>query len=314
MDNLCARARAAMNLLLLICILQAWVLSESYSPVFSDVRILGDVLEMTGVEGTAREFLAEFENTSHGGNLWDPSGVRLSTIRKITDVDLNASCRSERAFYSHLAPNEAAAYREHVKKLCDQANEAVGRLRASIEHAADRLSKAEPLIADLEQLSKKEFEIPFVHDKLDAPRAYWILAFGSGAVLLALSSLVNSIWLVRSADKGEIDEPIVLDLLFLHPSKLAFCLGSLWVFIPFALVAGAYARGGFGTQLGQAGTLIHILFGVFLLVIASSLIRRAVFIRRTLGYGWPNSAAAWQIVRRKTMASLNHLRKRWPKS
>ena len=281
-----------MNLLLLICMLQAWVLfSEFASTVVDDARTLGENLlffqSMAQGVGTAQAYLSEYETARGAGPRWNPRQIRLSTIANVTDADLIASRPSDIDSLMRVRnanETDRAQIRESlaaaILTMSEKAQASLDRLQISIVESAPRLSGPEPTIFDLERVSRKEFDIPFVHGRVDAHPAFWILGFGSLAVLLILYSLVCSIRLVQTADRSGTDKLVVLDLLFLHPGRLPLVLGAIWVFIPSALLVIALGGSGFRIRTGTAQTWSLLVLTGLSMLLAALVIQCVVRIRR----------------------------------
>jgi hypothetical protein len=242
MKDLCTRSRAVMNLLLLISMLQVWILvSEDHSSVVENTRKLCDDLmlmqSMTQASGTAEAFVAEYENTLIGGTRWNVQKIKLSTVLAITTIDFDNAFPNQKSILdiasrSHRPESEVS---KMVADIHDRDTAILDGLRATIEHA--HLPPETSTIYDLERLSAKEIDLPYVHAPVDVRNAFWILAIGSLLVITMLYSLVDSIWRVGTETNEWGGRERVLDVALLYPSKWAFYLAAIWIGSPPLLVA-----------------------------------------------------------------------------
>jgi hypothetical protein len=242
MKDLCARSRAVMNLLLLISMLQVWILvSEDHSSVVENTRRLcSDLMLMQSMAqaiGTTKDFVLEYERTLVGGSSWNVQQIRLSSILAISTYDFDRSFPDRESIHRIAVqgpPGTESQMSKVVATTHDDATAILDGLRETIEHA--HLPPDTSTIFDLEKLSEKEIDLPFVHAGVDVHIAFRVLAVGSLLVIAMLYSLVDSIWRVGTETNSWGDDP-VLDVPFLYPSKWARCLATIWIGSPSLLVA-----------------------------------------------------------------------------
>lgn len=89
-------------------------------------------------------------------------------------------------------------------------------------------------IGDLEKNLSKEFEVPFIKQRLAAAKAAWILSFAVLAPIALLFVILDSLWLeLRDIPPTKGKE--LLDLVMLYRSVWAYRLGMLWLAAPVVL-------------------------------------------------------------------------------
>lgn len=244
MDNLCARARTAFNLLLLLIVLQAWVLLRDH-PVLSE-RAQRGILAIAQVPALSLTLrLMTVADAIHKSPLFTdadhtptcttydslaPSSplenVALSRVLAISNSDLDA-IRPH-----HSAPDDPT-YRR-VRAAIRKVHDAVGPERSGIES-----------VCDLARTGSGMMGVPFVKQDVRARYALWMLgaaALGPLLMILSLSKSILSVLGLRPVRTGQI-----LDWIPLHPGNLALCVGLVWIYAPGLLCAFAliYQNGQF---------------------------------------------------------------------
>jgi hypothetical protein len=281
-----------MNLLLLISMLQVWILaSEDHSAVVEGTRKLGDDMLQMQMYGTAiktaQAFVSEYENSRIGDSSWNVQKIRLSTILAISTYDFDSSFPDPETIRRNALngpPGTEAQVSKFVAAVHEDATTILEGLRATIEHA--HLPPETSTIYDLEKVSAKEIDMPFVHAGVEPHIAFQLLAIGSLLVIAMLYSLFDSIWRVGTETK-KWGGP-VLDAALLHPSKWAPNLAGIWIGAPSLLVAA----GTFGPLKVAVNSRESWVLGViaFIIgVIAVKILIRGKTIRARRRERWPDT-------------------------
>jgi hypothetical protein len=222
MDSLCARARAAMNLLLLAVVLQSWVMLTD-RPVLSDktqygilslaympaAAMSGDLsLIYVGInkepkppEITDSVLCGEIAKTTNKESPLEH--VQLVAIANLSYDNLN-SIRSQHGFHAFAT--------------------AIQEIRDAI---SPQTTKSQSL-CDLLRDNNVKLSVPFVNQSVRERYALWTIAVAALAALLLLWSLSASMLQVLGLQSKRDEE--LRDWLPIHPGSVAACIGVLWLY------------------------------------------------------------------------------------
>lgn len=309
MNSLCNRIRAALNLLLLLSLLQAWVLfAGDKSSVAEDVKgLVADIeqLRKDEVPASVKDFLDSFHFAHSQSAHWDAQPMPLSKIIALTDQDVTdvhldsggiaaAAAKvtgSENAAGTMIISGQTPAerYREIKDRFSRTAEGAIAdglarlnRLRDSIHMAGLPINTA--TVYDLERSFVREVEIPFIKQRIEAHGAFWMLGAAAVAVLALIYIVLDYMWIVLSSRRFNQDETEVFDCVLLYPSRFAVILGTGWLVAPCALLAlGLIGR--FRVTSGSADWVFIGCLFVLSTGIAIASIRRTWMLRTALSNG-----------------------------
>lgn len=303
MNNLCTRVRGALNLLLLLSLLQAWVLlAQDQQSIADDVRALAsdfDQLPSKQPPDSVRALLNSYQHSTPSGRgvRSIPLSILLAisdrdvaaahpTAEEIDEVELSGATRNSAGIViiTGKSPEEYAHEGTAVitKVVSDNIARSVDRLnhlRSAIESAG--LSPT-ATVYDLERSYVKRVEIPFVKQEVEANSAFWILALAELTVSAFLYVLMDSMWMVVSAmSAAPAADMEMQDCIPLYPSPWARALATAWILAPCILTAsGRFSR--FGVTFNLTEWLI---IAALTIVIAVGSLMRMSMLRRRLLHG-----------------------------
>jgi hypothetical protein len=241
MKDLCNRARAAMNLILLFCLLQVWILSSANhlaEKVLEEVTQYGNMLSQHSanqpVDASTKEFIAAFNAAKSTGSI--PS-IKLSLIlgtpdRAIADFYQNRLQEVWKAEEEQRAVEaEETRKKEELKAEMRRKDEIFvddsffkwpGKMRSAPQFdplnyfdwagvASDlkarilysKLPLATATIADLQETYERQIELPFIKKEVTGKDAYGVLQIAMLAPLALVYVLLDSIWLKAESDLEE---------------------------------------------------------------------------------------------------------------
>ena len=294
MKDLCSRARAALNLLLILTLLQVWVLSPNDANSES-VQVDVEQVEsaFAGASQSCSEpgkaFDAEYRKSiSFGG----PETIPVTKILEIPEDAVSVAIELREYASEKAAPDTPDL--QDFPRIClwgGSGSIDVPSTREDIDKTVDALRRLKNLtytsgvvintatIGEVEQKLAREIEVPFVKVKLNAGKASWILAIGVLAPFAFIYVVLDSLLLtLRAVPAG--NEMDFLDFLPLYPSRSARVLGVIWLFAPIILTCVGLIKllRGQSARLATVELLVPVaLLWLFLLcLIKASAIRQDV--------------------------------------
>jgi len=218
MKDICSRARGAMSLLLVIALLQLWVYLPGEG---SKARIRSDLTEIVGFlkEADAAQLSANQKAFLNGyGELELEREEEDTTVKTIWEMD-------EKSIYLPGPSRVDDAAIERILGVVD----ALRRLKDAI-----RLSNVNPesaVLADVENKLAQDIEAPVIKVKLASDKASIWLSAAAFLIMIYLTTLIDSIWLILKDIPPEATvEP--LDLILFYKSLWSYFLGGLWLVAP----------------------------------------------------------------------------------
>jgi hypothetical protein len=274
MKDLCARGRAAMNLLLVLSALQAWNFyadADSGRTVYQDVGKIGAELTYfreighepaPAIQAFLKEAYPEGETSEERD--WEPLKLRL--VLMISDKDMADARPTPDDIYKHALKEATETARKVQRKssneppdmrdekwfvdfIAKEDRERVEirdqKLLTAMDHLRHlagevAISVGTSTLSDLEMALDQHVELPIVKQHVDSLKTFWILEFAMFWVLALVAAILDSIWIVERATDERSDE--APDLLLLYRSKIAIGLGVVWLLLPssFFLLRLAY--------------------------------------------------------------------------
>jgi hypothetical protein len=307
MKDACARARAALNLMLLLCLLQAWLLftvADPYISVVSNVNAIGEMYRRHPPDNESGS-IGAFEASYIAAYMLSPqSGVRsmkLASVLAISDEEvrdrkekelseqeiekifLDEKNRNTLALSNRGSPVSFEEWQQRWQRDVRIPETIVGRLH----HLRDLTDRSGVVvdtatIHDLEVTIPHELEVPFIKQKVDSQDAFWIIGVAMIAPLLVVFVVLDSICIkLRSDPIGVMKEPESMDLFILYRSYWGLVLGALWIFAPSILVLPALQILFFTATASSGAAIWDFTLGTVLLLLAVVTLRRACSIRRS---------------------------------
>ncbi len=245
MKEICERARSAMNLLLLFCVLLAWLIVTDVPTILDRVASIQELLLTSAAPSRPMPVQDFLTSVAPPKQISELRRIKISTVLAMDSEDLRRlefplaqqlvlppmeppldrrREPSPRAIRGRAAENPLAMIRAELKEL-------------AVLTARGRLSP-ESTLGELEASTSPELTLPFVERTIDVQTAYWVLGIACAGPLLLLLSFASSLREVASNQHL----PVILDWLPLHPGRLAVVLGAFWLYLaPCLLIIGLVA-------------------------------------------------------------------------
>jgi hypothetical protein len=239
------------------------------------------------VRNPARELVESYRLARSKSTQWDVQQIQLSKLIAITEDDIKTAhvdWSDVDAVAARAASNGAAiiiitgdtpevhaqkvreAYQKIVAQQTEESFSRLNRLRSNISNAGLPLDAT---VFDLERSFARQIDIPFVNQKIDARRAFWILGSASTVVLILIYSLLDSMWLFARKRPSPESHPDELDCLLLYPSNVAVVLGIAWIAAPSVLLAfGMIGSTSVTTGIGEILQVVGLFLATLCIVIA----------------------------------------------
>jgi hypothetical protein len=237
MKDLCSRARAVMNLLLIVFLLELWVLAPSDSDgstielELSSVSSLLTYIDSSDIPA-AKAFNAVYDAENELFKLDTPVHLVMDIdgqeISKKFYRDLDANLQRDLDKIKSGKKVDANSY-DAISKGMD----ALGQLK-DLARAASLATDNAATFRDVSHKLAQRMEAPYVKANLSPESLSTVLIGADLAAVSVLFVLFQSMWLtlLKSPESANLE---VFDTILLYRSKWGAFIGGLWVLVPTML-------------------------------------------------------------------------------
>jgi len=220
MKDLCARGRSAMNLVLLLALLQLYLLVTGFNPVAVDLvkAMVEDAKDPWSVSVPGVALFRDLGKNPEA----DLRDLPISAIKSLNEQELQTLADQRR-------PTETRDFSQATIDSTIKQLHFIYQLKQLKRIVSDSTLPSEATVGRLSDTEEPQLELPLLRQKITARGAFVLFSLANALLLLYLLSLLDSL---RVLFTRQVCPPPLLDLILLHPSVIAYCLGAVWLTMP----------------------------------------------------------------------------------